>query len=622
MSKKIYTKDNSKWRNAEIPIVIGISCKGNVASVRKDALRDCVNRFLDTIEKLCPHTSIIILSGLREGVEQLCAETAVMRDNVSLCVARTKDENEYRNDFSESGRAKYDEIINSGKIKENFIVGDIEKRKIKLSKEEYDERQQEIYLAMNSHILLTVRDKNDDKNANRVIDFALNQNYFQGMDTAFYSSYDGAVFAIDVSDKEPTCRGLYYVAAEHGKSNAESVYEEYSEIPQKLKQILVRTDKYNKDKRNICTLAEKNKVSIYDDPLIGETEYENGGDRLKAIHDCQIIASALSGNNKRNFLKTVKALSVFGMAFILAFMLYDQLAYLWTCIVCLAMLAVIFTGFVISRLRQDVGFGVHTRFIEYRALSETLRVQYYIAAYGLNDNVCRHFAWSHKNTMVWVKKAVTALLIGESELLWNNDKVKSYYAQHVSECVLKIGNDSRNVFENRMFSKWVGYDKSTEDSNNNGQIGYHLKNCKKTDKMIKDRKVASIASLVITCVTYIALFVLECIPCVDMTEYLFWIIDARILGKCVLSIFTALTFLTSYYYDKLSLEQNKKDSEHMVALYGIAMDRVSDINKSDFTDSEKRVMFESLMIALAKEQLIENGTWISYNLDNSIDLPI
>ena len=75
--------------------------------------------------------------------------------------------------------------------------------------------------------------------------------------------------------------------------------------------------------------------------------------------------------------------------------------------------------------------------------------------------------------------------------------------------------------------------------------------------------------------------------------------------KIVMGGVSAVTVFLSNYYGKLSFERKSVDHEKMIRLYRTAGKR--------FELEKDR---KSLFLSLAKEEIIENGNWISYCREN------
>lgn len=679
-------KSRTYWKSAEIPIVIGVSAHRNMNADYAGKIENEVDGVIEYFLREYPHSPILMLNGLAKGGDMLCAEVAKRKflegKPVRLCAVIPDEEEAYLSgksshgdDFSPEDKDKYREIQNcrteNGRfVIDTFVAPDMEKAAERTR--QYNFRQQAIYMAAKCHVLLALWDgkgakgsdgkgiKNTDCGTPAAVDFALRHNYVQPYGAEFSSAYDGAVIKILTpreGDSDPKAGKRTYLTPENPDAESEK-------FPRTLNEILIRTELFNKNYHKLCKKQQKlidKKVKKGQDAaaltepgdgkfLIGREEYLNGGDKMRRIHDCCKVASELSGENKKKFDNSLKAMAILGFLLLLGFMLYDQLNMLWTVVLFLTLILVLIVAYlsvkalgnphVLTWLRlKGKPCGIHTKFIEYRALTETLRVQYYLSACGVYYNVGNGFTWSHKNEIVWIKKAVTALFIGNDELLWKNGElIKKYEAIYSDENnrksrIVDFGREEEAKADciDLIFSKWAGKDLNFADKNKNGQIGYHLKTKQDNAKKYRKRNLLSGILAICTLVSYLALFVLELlvrsevITQIDLDKALFWVIDGRVIFKMVLCILSALTFALSYYYGKMSLNRIVSDSSYMISLFGIAINRAKMIFSDDLlyvTAKAKEEAFNSLLKELAREQITENGVWISYNRDNSLDLPL
>lgn len=644
-------KANVAWKNAEVPIVIGVSAHRNIRFEHCERIKRQVGEFIDGIKRLCPHSPIVMLTGLAAGGDTWCAEVAVEK-GVKLMLALPDDEKEYVNDtdFPLDGKDKY-HALKTGNTVAEFVVGDMEKVPHSENDRDYKFRQQAIYVATNCHVLLALWDGTDapDKRSecgtNAAVGFALKHNYYEPNGMEFCPANDGSVVWV-FSPRETGTYGemtdravKYLVPTSRLDGPSAAYYTAYDSMPERMTDMLLRTDRFNADYLEYCAKQKTAEPIKETDCLLGMREYTDGSASSRKVHDCCKIASALSGDCKKKNLHALMLLALAGTALILAFMVYDQLAFGWTSWLCLSVFALLIVVYAAVRAVQKRGrsgdrkagagktaFDVHARFVEYRALAEALRVQYYFLLFGLDDGVGRYMAWSQKSSLAWVKKAVAAVSLGGVKPAWTDEKLRDCYKELSlppdSRMIKNNGDDEKSVFVNRMFGRWVGHSKHMPHFDDNGQIGYHLINIQKKREKIKRRDAVKTVVIAATVLIYLALFVCELIPAVDMSRPLFWVVDMRMLFKSVLSVFTAATFLVSYYYDKQSLDQIIFDSYNMVGLYGTAIDRANEIYRTFEKRSDCDAALESLVRELAREQLAENAAWVAYNRGDNIELPV
>ena len=711
--KKNFTLEELKkyvdWQDGEIPIVIGVSAHRNPADGSEPFIKERVKAVIEEIKSICPHSPIVIMTALAQGGDIICAEVG-QEMGVNIAQILPFEESIFFNseDFTPEWMERYRKV--KEKIKEQsifnepFIAPDVEGKEILdlQSKRRYLFRQQTIFVATHCHFLLSLwngetQNESFDKisgamlgcGAFNAVQFALKNNYNHWYDSEF--GVDSQCFVCWIKtprqgEKYNKCdvkTTFLHTADNNGFYNEFKIMgitsvEQSDKLPENLLEILVKTNLYNEDYYKYCKDEEKKqrknfinwlkrvkksiksifkkknkdqkKESSPDDKyLIGKVEYENGGERLKRIHDCCKISSNLSQKEKKSFFTSVKLLGLCGFIFLILLLFYDQIYSLAVFVFCfVAMFFILWIYPIIKNKRVDIRkrfkkeerdkYDEHSKFIEYRALSESLRVQYYLTAYAQDKIVTEFFSWSHKCEISWIVKAVKVLLIGKEVKLWDIPSVQTAYSKITVKCINYGGGVAGTLekFEDKLFRKWIGSSKYWADYNHNGQIGYHLKNIEKQKRRIKKRDKVNGFVAKGTVVLYSILFILEIISILsgypDLSVNLFWQITIRGLFKGLIAIMAATTFYASYYYDKLSMDRNLNDSQNICTLYVSAYDKVdeifsissnSTINQiyANKTVQVKRAEFQKIIDELAREEILENGMWIAYNRENDVQMP-
>lgn len=145
------------------------------------------------------------------------------------------------------------------------------------------------------------------------------------------------------------------------------------------------------------------------------------------------------------------------------------------------------------------------------------------------------------------------------------------------------------------------------------QYRYHRQSVKKTERAFKGSDRVVTAALLFSILLYLAAVVFE----------LFWggllpsfghISDAeryRTIAKLLLGGISAATLFISNYYGRLSLSRVAADHRKMERFYAVILDRIDRYGETD-----------ELLALLAREELIENGNWFSYQQDNTADFSL
>jgi hypothetical protein len=152
------------------------------------------------------------------------------------------------------------------------------------------------------------------------------------------------------------------------------------------------------------------------------------------------------------------------------------------------------------------------------------------------------------------------------------------------------------------------------------QLAYHLKKRSQTEKKKRINSNTAMGILIFSIVVYAVIVGLEfsfpglmqsIVPMAKLKTLFAMHVGQEIILRSVLKIllgvFSAVTLFLSNYYGKLSINRQASDHEKMTELYKTALQKweIPGINK------------EKLLIELAREEIVENGIWLSYSRDNT-----
>ena len=241
----------------------------------------------------------------------------------------------------------------------------------------------------------------------------------------------------------------------------------------------------------------------------------------------------------------------------------------------LAMILVCGLMFLVAWLVQRRGkrSACHRRYLEYRTLAEGLRVQAFLRYAGSELLVSDILSWSEQAESGWIAAALKAAVIG----------AKPYGVHGIRE-------------------PWVEQ-----------QRQYHSRAAQKAKRAFLTSNRIVKTALWISIALYLSVLVFELIWG-DLLPFGAGVSDAdryRMLTKLLLGGVSAATLFISNYYGRLSLSRVTSDCEKMERFYAAVSNRIDRNGQTD-----------DLLLLLAREELVENGNWCSYQRDNSADLSI
>ena len=326
-----------------------------------------------------------------------------------------------------------------------------------------------------------------------------------------------------------------------------------------LHTVLSQTERYNRD---VCRIKPDGGW-----PLLAE-EYLQAP-IISRLHAVYLAADQLSLYWQKRYLRIIGALSAFSVLLALFYLLYGSVGnYAFLMGYSAVMLLYILFYRFIARRQQ------HDKYLQYRTLAEVLRVQLYLHAIGVEGCVCDDFTWTQKHDATWVKEAVCALLIGAPE--------------------------EAGVSPDEVKAVWI-----------DGQRDYHAKAGKRDGKNHRTKERTTGAMLKGIVVLWLVVLV--------MATLFRTALETAVLGLALRSWFDILwgclsvvTVFVAGYYGKLSLERKSDDHEKMHEFFAMASQRYD-------SDPDSRT---ELFRLLAREELIENGNWVSYCRENKPDFSV
>lgn len=306
---------------------------------------------------------------------------------------------------------------------------------------------------------------------------------------------------------------------------------------------------------------------------------QEGSSRLPVGHDSDPTlermetisraAGKLSRQYARRYRRVLALLAAASALLTFAFLMYDEAQAIWMILVCGLMLLAAW-----SCQRYAVRSDCHRRYIEYRVLAECLRVQTFLRYAGSRIHAAELLSWTQQEETAWVMDAL---------------------------CVLTVGHTPETAHDIR--ACWA-----------DAQRDYHRKAAKSAGQRLSasDRTVRF--ALILSVGLYLLGVGYELLcgglifrPSVSVADVELW----RTVLKILMGTISAVTLFVANFYGRLSLPRTLSDHQKMERFYA----KIS-------AEIEKRGQMEELLAALAREELIENGNWCSYQRDNKPDISL
>lgn len=585
----------------KIPVIVGVTGHRNIAAEDRDELKKQITAALGEIKRACTpdkgeDTPVVMLNAFAQGADMLCAEAAFdMGIDVYAVLPCRQDE--YIDSFTEvSDREKLYAYLE--RAKRVIIAPDFEGNSEWLGKEfhmsgrDYEYRQTGIYIAEYSHLLIALWDGKSPKEkfgcgTAEVIKFALEHEFLDD-DRVFSpgTMNDSAVLWINArrtgGDKQDITRR--WLVSNFANECGAKPYGDYcvcDAMPQYLSDIIASTVKYNSQTvQNVRGRLWEREEEL--------DEYRRNLSR----HYAKADSLSFDGNQKYYNL-FILLIAIVGTFVAFSFMLYDDASLTFMILPCI--LAV---GGLIWIIRRGSSRGYHEKYIEYRAVAEAFRIQFYMSLCLMErqilSNVCRLYSWTQKVNSVWIYKALQAVAV-------------------ISDV------EPPEIDASRIMSVWIGNSKTPQ-----GQLKYH------EEKLVRNREKAakytriSKALTIVTVGVYAVIFIMEAIGHILGAFGVSWFWDDiffggvswRSVGVILMGTATAASLLFSSYFGKLSFDRKADDNRKMSMFYASAWARWQEAKMRPSVETNKFIK------EIAREEIVENGIWCSYVKDNSLEINI
>ena len=268
------------------------------------------------------------------------------------------------------------------------------------------------------------------------------------------------------------------------------------------------------------------------------------------------VADSLSIKNAEMHKKVLLSLSILGPLISVVFFIYFEgeiHGMIFLCTVLIAILYVI--------LRRSDNFDYHRKYLEYRVLAETIRVQFFLSINGSKVKVEEISPWFIKQAIPWIGEILQTLPLNE-------------------------------VKEKRDILYFWAFD----------QKAYHEGALLKAENQSKKEKKITKIAIYITVLAYILGLIFEAIMYFYSPN-----IDAHMIRlglKMIIGFMSVSTIFLESYYGKMSLSHSIDNHKRMISLY-------EEVGKKEET--------EEVLLYLANQFLIENSTWYAYQSKNKAD---
>jgi hypothetical protein len=568
----------ASYERGLVPLLVGVTGHRDLVADEIPAIRQVVRSFLERLRSQFPDRPLRVLTPLAEGSDRLVADIAMALD-IPIIVPLPMARETYVDDFSNEGSAAEFELFLSRaeEVYELPVAPGADAAAIRRPGPARNRQyaQLGVFLCAHSHVLLALWDgksSNDLGGTAQVVRFRrddvmpgyapseeMNQQLLaeDESDLVYH-----VVVSRDREDGQPAA-GLKpldcdWLTNDEASPRNPKLAEEYVEI-------FNRTSLFNQEARTHQAQIQAECYPLYDQAAAAFLP-----PAVRLINTLFCASDWLAIHYQRKMLSALR--TIHGLAFImgLMFIFYADFEAIRAFILVFFICFVIATAVHLIAARSEW----HGRYLEYRALAEGLRIQFYWAAAGVSKEMATKF--SHDN---FLQKQ-------DTELGWIRNVMR--YAGMGSNVAPNLREDALQF----VLDEWVGSEQGK------GQLGYYsakIRQYRQNDEQMT--RLSKLVSVVVAGVLIASVAVSS--DSVRMRLFL-------ILGSILLFLSVRQSFLS-----KVAERELIKQYEFMHSIFRSAYRRIHAAED----DAERR----QILRILGESALDEHAQWVFVHRDRTFD---
>ncbi|HEX8758156.1 MAG TPA: hypothetical protein VF745_17600 [Steroidobacteraceae bacterium] len=393
------SESRSAQLDGRLPIVIGVTGHRHLRASDLPSLREQVRGLFAELRRLYPATPLRIVTALAEGADRLVAEVALEQGH-ELLVPLPLEPADYERDFPESIE-EFDSILRRVPPEQVFVLpADAAGDDAQLTAHEKREKRYRavgVFLAQQSHLLLALWDGHSNPSgAGTAAVVRMKLEGPSGMPEA-------GLRPLDVDDGGP----VYHIhTLRAGEPAAHAAKKPEWLFPQEGDQALFHTLCSRIERFNGEPLRRSMGSSLPQaaQALLPDGESRSGGPAQSSLASAFAAADLLARHYQRITRVVLRLSLLFAALLALIFEIYAEVLP-WRALPAgyLAAFASL-TAILLWQGRRDV----QGRYLDYRALAEGLRVQFYWRLAGLPDSASSSYLRKQLDELRWIREALRA----------------------------------------------------------------------------------------------------------------------------------------------------------------------------------------------------------------------
>ena len=570
----------SRARSFAVPLVVAVTGHRDLAPEELPAIRQRVREFLSGLRDAYPIRVISVMTALAEGADRLVAEEAIGL-HMPLTVLLPMSKNLYLQDFeSEASRAQFERLCAAAV---DVFELPITPGNTQASISEHGKNrarqyaQAGVFLCAHCHILLALW---DGKESDQLGGTSQVVRFHHDDDMPGYTPRAAASRLVLTDDESDL---VYHIVCSRNRPDGrpaeglkpldafwfttDEAEPRVGEMPHRHRQVFERAAEFSRDVQEHLPDIRNAKY-----PLLTDQQAAELHPGLQDIDDIYCAADCLAVHCQQRMLFALRATHACALLTGFAFISYTDFSA--QRILLLAILGLMSMAVGISVMARRLSW--HRKYLDYRALAEGLRVQFYWAAAGVTSGNVSKFA--HDNF----------LQMQDPDLGW----IRNVMRVAGTEC--DVAPDPGAAGVEFAVNEWIGDESS-------GQLGYYRRRVK--DRVARRRATQRVARLGLwtTLISLAALFFIGSYLPEEIQNPVVYLMGCTLL----------LVGVRQSYAKSTAESELIKQYEFMQRIFHNARRRVDSVA----TDGDRR----RILKILGDSALEEHAEWILMHRERAID---
>lgn len=565
----------------KIPIIFGITGHRDIFPQHESVIQEMIQKIFQDQKSKYPHTPLILLTPLAEGADRIAAR-AMLSIGGSIIVPLPLSKEEYKKDFkTNESLMEFNDLLSQAM--ETFVVPE-QKFTRSSSKRNIQYASAGAYVVKYSNALIAVWDGTESGKFGGT-SFVVNMK-IQGSETneeialgKLVQQQTGPVYhiltpRITNGDKWDSISLRMLYPSFWGDDKLAASYEAT---------IYERVESYNTDYDSLNEKLQRKILSTQKFLLKDEESTESSV--LSTIARIHGIADQLSiyFQKKRFFaLKVLLSMVVLAFAF---FQVYAELGGILLFLVLYPITISLGAGWFYYARKNKY----ENKHEDYRALSEAMRVQFYLTSAGINENIADHYLQKHKGELEWILYTLRTWMMFV--------QIQAQKARPIKASVEQI---------KKVRQEWII-----------GQAKYFTTKSKQNHHKLEVIEHRGNLLFFSAMGSVVVLFLLT------MAAHYFGGKVENIIEKTLHPSFIVMTHLSLIlsaavhgYVEKMVFAEQAKQYQRMAQMLHLANNHLK--KKLEMSDLKGSIL---LLISLAKEALMENADWLLMHRSRPMELP-